>query len=214
MNDSPKEERILIVVDGENLIDFLLRSPMSLHEMIDACVRDFGDNPCRTVEGPALFLTVHDEEFDRRNEAGRLRHDLLSEIAVPKRCKYREVVSGAGGRCEKGYDDRRIMDYVMNRINKFDTLFMFSSDIHFFEFSEHIANDYDKAFLVCGHSGKAGHWLKDEQCFLDLATLRPPREPEMEREYNRMIGQKLERWKMIEGESFHERALRLLGRTD
>lgn len=170
MNHSPETERILVVIDGENIVELLLKCSLSLHEMIDVCVRDFGVHPCKLVEGPALFLTVHEEEFDRRNEEGRLRHDLLSEIAVPKRYKYRKYINEVGSHAEKGYEDSRIMNYVINRLDKFDALFMFSGDSHFVEFAEQVNSVHSKAVLICGFSQNTKAWIAAKRHFFDLAT--------------------------------------------
>ena len=182
MNHSPETERILVVIDGENIVELLLKCTLSLHEMINVCVRDFGGNPCKLVEGPALFLTVHDKEFDRRNEGGRLRHDLLSQIAVPKRYKYRKYINEVGSPAEKGYEDSRIMNYVLSRLDKFDTLFMFSGDSHLVEFAEQVSSAHGKLILICGFSQNTKAWIVAKSYFFDLATFFAEEESAAEKE--------------------------------
>lgn len=200
MSDPAEIERIMIVIDGDNLSDHLCESSLTLHQMIDACVRDFGSANCKVVEGPALFATLHDGSYDLRYRNGRLKHQLLSEIAVPRKYKYRPGLNEFGEPGEKGYDDSRIMNYVMNRLDKFDTIFIFSCDYHFAEFAWRLNREHGKAFLMCGFSGKSTKdWLVEKSYFLDLSTLELPKEKDSG------MG-------AIDWEEFHQRALRITGR--
>lgn len=164
INNWLEKEWAYVVIDGDNMIELLLDlSPyFTIDDIASFCVGNHIQ-----VEEPRLFLTIRDDEERFTNSIDQHKYFLIDEYPDSFSCDYRIVGDGI----EKGYSDIVICNDVSKKIDRFDSLFILSSDYDFVQLYNHITDAKRKNCIICGDGQKTSKDLKNNLMYYDLRQL-------------------------------------------
>jgi len=143
-------ERVLVVIDGDNFWEFIKVAQEPLEKIIDQYA-----NRRSILVRPMMFLSI--EGIDDSNfstDGGQILFGYTADYYVYQTRKNNSIIQIETFNKHtprqikqfqnKGYPDLRVFIYILKNLNNFDTLMLFTGDGDFVEAAEYLKEEYGK----------------------------------------------------------------------